>query len=179
MSDPKKRMTFDEAMAEIEDVARNGEGAQKLRALAMIQSQESTTVALPDPLSLDEQVERISRLLRAAGPKVSQFAYRNAFASSKKSISDLMPKVELTDVPAFYKATLPKSLKQLYRQFPEIKRGGYPAGYPLKGGIEMQQLWCQRKAVEILRAREEERLKSLEPEAAIAHQTIGDENREA
>lgn len=167
----KRRMTFDEAAELIEETARDGDGAQKLRALQMVMASKASSVTLPPPLSTDEVVERLARVMKAAGAANCQFAYRIAFAAAKREIFDAMPPVHESDVPAFKTQSLPMSLKQLYKQFPEVKRSGYPATYPRSHGLEAQADWCRKKALQILRTREEARLNNLEPTATVSHVT--------
>ena len=168
MSDPTKpHMTVDEAKKLLAEIARNGEGAEKFRALKMVMAEEASDASLPEPLSDAEVIDRLARLIRAAGPSASMFAYRKAFPASKKGINATSPKVTPEDIlPGIDRAKLPPSLKQLYKMFPEIKRGGFPPGYPLRGGLAMQKEWCQKKSFEILMSKEQRRIDDLAPEAA-------------
>jgi hypothetical protein len=167
MSNEKRPLiTFDEAMEQISDVARNGEGPDKFRALKVVLAQQGSNVTLPNPLSLEEVIERLARLMRGVGPTNCQWAYRKAFPASKKDIEEAMPRVSTFEMGSIEKDDLPKSLKQLYRRFPETKRPGYPPSYPAQGGMEAQVAWCQRKALEILKARELVKLNTLSTEAS-------------
>ena len=168
-TDKKPRMSFDEAMDEIADIARNGDGADKFRALKMVTERESSGATLPPPMSAEEIVERLTRLMRASGSGNCQIAFRKAFSGTRRNIGDAMPDLALADISPFEKSALPRTLRQLYKQFPEIKRSGYPAGYPRNKGLEAQMTWCQKKATEILRTREENLLNNLDPDATVKH----------
>lgn len=166
MSNQTKQMDLDEVLYIISDIARNGEGADRFRAIKVIKDlvQETGTSGLPDPMSDDETFERMGRLMKALGPTGSQMAYRRAFPHAKRPLNQSAPKVLPTDIN-IDASTLPNNLKQLYRMFPEIKpRGGFPSGYPLKKGLAVQKKWCQDKARQIILDKEQGRL----DEAAIA-----------
>ena len=162
----KTTITFDEAMGLISDIARNGEGPDKFRALKVAMDQQSGGVALPPPMSAEEVVERLTRIMRASGKGNCQIAYRKAFVGTRTSIGDAMPDLALADITPFEKNALPRTLRQLYKQFPSIKpRGGVPKGYPMRSGLETQTEWVQCKAVEIMRDREQTRLSGTSEEA--------------
>jgi len=162
MNDTKKPvMAFEEAITLIADIARNGEGADKFRALKMVMAQEAGGVTLPPPLSPEEVVERLTRLMAASGSGNCQIAYRKAFTRTRTGIGEAMPNLALADISPFEKNALPTSLKQLYKRFPEIvPKGGFPKGYPVRSGLEARVEWVRCKAVEILRDREQARLSS-------------------
>ena len=168
MSEPteKNTITFDEAMELISDIARNGEGPDKFRALKVAMSQQSGGITLPDPMSADEVVERLSRLMRGVGPANSQWAYRKAFPASKKEVFEAKVMVRGSDLTADDIKKLPKSLKQLYKMFPDTKRSGQPPGYPKLDGLEAQVSWCQNKALEILRTRKQALIDNVAIDAA-------------
>ena len=159
MNETTKQMDLDEAVRILTDIARNGEGAERFRALREIRmmAQETETSVLPDPLTDQEVIERIGRLDRAAGTTLSQMAYRWAFPNAKRPIQHAAPKV-LTDDIVIDRSTLPVNLKQLYRMFPEIKRPGVPQGYPMGKGLAVVKRWCQDKALQMLVDKEQNRL---------------------
>ena len=169
MSETKKPvMAFEEAISLIADIARDGEGADKFRALKMVMAQESGGATLPPPLSPEEVVERLTRLMRAAGSGNCQIAYRKAFAGVRKGIGEMMPNLALADISPFEKNALPKTLRQLYKQFPHITpKGGFPKGFPGGVGLEAQAEWVQCKAIEIMRDREQARLSSPIEDTAV------------
>lgn len=166
--DPKKRMSFDEILAEIEDVAQNGDGADKFRALKILMAQESSSVTLPPPMSDAEVIDRLARLIRAAGPTASQLAYRRAYPAAKRPINHSAPKIQETDVAPVDKTTLPANLRALYRMFPEVKRGGIPKGYPVHQGMAVQKKWCQEAALKMIIDREQAKHDVIATEAADA-----------
>lgn len=159
---PKRRgaITFDEAREIISEIARDGEGPDKFRALKMLMGLEGSGVGLPDPLTDNDALERLARLIRAVGPTGSQIAYRRAFPASKRSIDANAPKISEADMPPIDRTKLPKNLRELYRMFPEIKKPGIPPGFPLRAGLEAQKRWCNDAAVRILMDREQARVAS-------------------
>lgn len=162
----KRTMTFDEALELIVDVARNGDGVQKLRALKMIREEQASTVTLPGPLTVSEQIDRLSRLNLACGKRVVQLAYRKAWPKSKKDVFEQKPKLEDGDIGDYPDDELPTSLRRLYRQFPETKRAGCPPGYPQRGSLEQKVGWVRQAARDILRGREQKHLDNLSDDAA-------------
>lgn len=160
--EPKKRgaITFDEAREIISDIARGGDGPDKFRALKMVMGLEGSGVGLPEPLTDNDALERLARLIRAVGPTGAQIAYRRAFPASKRSIDASAPKISEADMPPIDRTKLPKNLRELYRMFPEIKKPGIPPGFPLRSGLETQKKWCNDAAVRILMDREQARVAS-------------------
>lgn len=164
----KKRLTLDEAWDEISEIARNGEGAEKFRALKMVTNVDQANSILPAPLNDLEIQERLARLIRAAGPTCSMLAYRKAFPASKRPINYAAPRVTWDDMPVVEKDDLPKTLRQLYQRFPEIKRSGFPSGYPLKKGLIAQKEWCQKKSLEMILSIEQKRRDMIAQHADVA-----------
>lgn len=159
----RKHITLDEALGIISDIARGGEGADQMRALKLVMSQESGASHLPAPLTDAEVLERLARILRAAGPTACQLAYRKAFPSAQKRIHDASARVTAADVAPVDERSLPDTLKQLYRAFPEIKprTGGIPKGYPLKSGMAVRKQWCHREARKMILDREQAKLDTI------------------
>jgi len=152
----KPTMNLDEILSAFVDIAKHGEGADRFRALKVLRElqQETGTSGLPDPMSDDEQYERMARLMKAMGANGTQISYRRAFPSSKRLISKAEPKVRLSDLN-IDESTLPKTLKKLNRMFPEVKTNGVPKGYPTTKGLEAQAEFCKKKAIEIILNREQ------------------------
>ena len=166
MAETKNTMTLDEALALISEVARNGEGADKFRALKIVMSQESGNAALPDPLSDAEIIDRISRILKASGPTAAQLGYRKAFPHAQRPINHSAPKITEADVMPIDVTKLPRDLRSLYKMFPEIKRGGFPKGFPVNAGLAVRAEWCQKQARKMLLDREQKRFDLIAVEAA-------------
>ena len=177
MAEPRRKsMSFDEIIVEMEDIAKNGEGADKFRALKTLMAQESGSATLPEPLTDDEIIERLSRMMKAAGPSASQISYRRAYPAAKRPINFAAPKITEADVPAIDPLSLPRSLKELYRQFPEVKKPGIPTGYPVRGGMAVQKEWVQKQARRMLLDREQKRHDMIATEAAIPEAADAQEN---
>lgn len=162
-----KRLSLDEAMDIITEIARSDEGPDRFRALKIAMSQETGGSQLPAPLNDQEIVERLARLIRAAGPTAAMLAYRKAFPSAKRDINHTAPKVTERDIAPIDPATLPKNLRELYRMFPEIKRPGVPAGFPVHRGIAVQKEWCQTAAKKMILDREQKKIDMIATEAAV------------
>jgi len=148
-TESRPRVTVDEAMEILSDIARNGEGAEKFRALKVIMAQETGSVTVPEPMNDEEKIETLSMLMEAMGPIGCQFAYRRAFPWAKEPVNNAVIKVQAKMLEVDEKK-LPKSIAALYRRFPEIKRPGFPRGYPVHKGLEEKKQWCQKEAMRIL-----------------------------
>lgn len=143
------RMTFEEVMAAIEEVARDGEGADKFRALKMLRDDRGTeAITLPPPLNEQEMIPRLARLMKPCGVHLCQLAFRKAFPRKNLDI-DAPIEIEEGDVEpeARARAMSVLSLKHLYKLYPELKRSGVPAGYPKGKSIAAQREWCRRAAL--------------------------------
>jgi hypothetical protein len=149
MSDPKKRLTLDEILDEISEVARNGEGADKFRALKMLRDQETGGIALPAPLNDEDRIEQASMVLESLGPIGAQFAYRRAFPMAKRPVQHSAPRVLMSDLMVD-ESVLPHNLKEFNRMFPELKKHGFPPTYPQHSGMAKKREWCIKQARKIL-----------------------------
>jgi hypothetical protein len=158
MTDPKN-ISFEEALELVSDVARNGQGTAQLRALQLVLNRESGAATIPEPLGDEEKLELMSMMMASLGQIGTQFAYRRAFPHSRRPVNHAAPKLELTDLN-MDESVLPETLKQFYRMFPEVKRGGYPPGFPVGKGIAVKKAWCQKQARKILLDRKQHELDS-------------------
>ena len=166
MAEKAAKISFEEAMELMSDIARNGEGADKFRALKLVMSQETSGSVLPDPLNDSEVIDRLARLMKATGPTASQMAYRRAFPHSSRPVTHAAPKVKASDIPPIDKDKLPKNLRELYRMFPEIKKPGIPMGYPAGSGLAVKKEWCNKQAIKMLIDREQSRVDMIAVEEA-------------
>jgi len=174
MSDPKR--TIDEISKEIEDVAFNGEGADKLRALKMLREDRGgTAITLPEPQTHAERVHRMMRIMKAFGVDLCRAAFSEAFPHQINDLGDVAPVIPedgLTQEEEL-RALRIKSVKQLYREWPALKRSGTPQGYPRGRGLVAVTAWCQEKARKIIRDEKQSKadaatfLKSLKDEPVV------------
>jgi hypothetical protein len=155
--------TLDEIIGVVSDIARDPDSRDRLRALKLLTSLNSSVAAIPPPLTDDEVVERLSRLMKGAGAKLCRKAYRKTYPLSDRT--PIFDKEELDDLGLFVKQKVKglKTLKQYNRMFPEVVKGGVPPGYPSGAGPEAQMEWVQRAATKIF---VERRRKEVAAEAA-------------
>lgn len=148
---PRKTVPFtlDEIIGVVSDIARDPDSRDRLRALKLLTSLNSSVAAIPAPLNDDEVVERMMRLMKGAGPKLCRKAYRKAYPLTDRT--PIFDKEELEDLGVFIKSKIKgmKTLKQYNRMFPEVAKGGVPPGYPSGAGPEAQMEWVQRAATKI------------------------------
>jgi hypothetical protein len=145
-------MSMEDIKLGLSDMARNGEGAQRAQAYRMLMNMESATVVLPPPLSYDEEIERLTRMIKAAGREKSQSAFHRAFPRDKAQIDD-GDELSIHDMPPHIRFTSEHvtTLPKLYKMEPSIKpNGGQPSGYPKGRGKALQCKWCQHQAALIL-----------------------------
>jgi len=152
-----KNISFEEALELVSDVARNGQGTAQLRALQLVLNRESGAATIPEPLGDEEKLELMSMMMQSMGQIGTQFAYSRAFPHSRRPVNHAAPKIELTDLN-MDASVLPETLAQLYRMVPEIKRGGYPPGYPVGKGVALKKAWCGREYKRIMLDRRQHEL---------------------
>jgi len=158
--EPKKALrSMDDILADIDAISSDPEHRDQFKALKMLASTKSSAVVLQPPLEDGEIVDRLVRVMKPAGPNLCQMAYRRAFRLNRDSIAD-MPHVGFEHLPVESQDIIAKvrSLKSLYRQFPEIKRPGVPAGFPTGKGMHVQSEWCKQQAAKILLDREKKKM---------------------
>lgn len=156
MTDQKPRMSMDELVSIAEEVARTGEGAEKFRAIKMLTSMNTTQAAIAEPLTTDEMMERVSRIMKGVGILNTQLCYRMAFPSTRYDIDHVLNTQSRTD---FLDEELPRELKEkaskifslrkLYREFPQTKQPGIPKGFPVHQSIAAQKEWVRRQALRL------------------------------
>lgn len=140
--------TIDEISKEIEDVAFNGEGADKLRALKMLREDRGgSAITLPDPMADGEMVSRLARMMKGCGRDLCHAAFSQAFPQSKSHVDDApVLHTENLSPEVMDQVQKVRTLKALYKRFPTMKRPGFPPGYPAGRGAIAQQEWCRRMA---------------------------------
>jgi hypothetical protein len=175
MSEPekKKRLSYEEILQGMEDIARDPDDKDRFKALKALAASQGASMVLPDPLSEIERIERLERLMRGSGTHICHSAYTRAFPHSHFKVSDA-EQLKVVDIPPETMKILEKvrGLKTLYRHFPEIKRPGFPRGYPVGRGIESQTQWARQTAIKILLDREQAKVNAAAIEAAEAHRQI-------
>jgi hypothetical protein len=182
----KQRLSMDDILKEIEDVAKHGDGADKFRALKFLASAETAQSFLPPPLEPREVVDRLVRVMRPAGPDMCRVAFKEAFHNTRSLIAKLgidgtamINEYHLTEED---KQTIQSitSLKQFYKTFQELKRPGFPTGYPSGRDKITQQAWLQAQAQAILmdRAQKRQDAPSLERPDDPQTDPVGEEAQE-
>jgi hypothetical protein len=150
---PRKAVPFtlDEIIGVVSDIARDTESRDRLRALKLLTSLNSSVAAIPPPLNDEEVIDRLVRLMKGSGPKLCRKAYRKAYPLTDRT--PMFDKEELEDLGPFIRQKVKslKNLKQYNRMFPEVAKetGGVPSGYPIGAGPEAQMEWVQRAATKI------------------------------
>lgn len=181
----RKKKTMDEIMSDVTEIADDKEaGADRFRALKMLAAQNVAAAVLPDPMENHELVERLARLMKAAGIDICQLAYQRAFPAAVDTVATA-PKLGLSDLPPEIIEQVQKvrSLKTYYKYFPEVKRHGFPPGYPAGRGHELQIEWLRRAAGKILLDREQAKMNAnsatiAERDAQIRGTDAGNESDE-
>lgn len=167
-------LTLDEITAIITDIARDPEsGPDRFRALKMLASTSTAAAILPEPMQPGEIVERLARLMKASGRDHTQAAYHRAFPHVS-SAAYSAPKYALDDFPPEIVARVQKvrSLKSLYRNYPEVKRPGFPPGYPVRRGPAVVADWCRKIAAKCELDRMQEAANATEASGRVRDEAI-------
>ena len=160
---PKKVLTLNEILEGLSELATNGEGAQRSQAYRMLLGQGGSQVMLPDPIDQSEIVQKLARLMKPAGSRLCQLAFHECF--KKKSLNDDVT-VQADDLD-LEGVKLVTTLRALYKVFPEIKKGGFPKGYPAGRSLEAKDEWCKQEHKKMLldrKQKELDRARNPEPE---------------
>ena len=150
-------LSMDEIRDMLAAMARDEEGGpDRFRAIRMLTSMDAGSVTLPEPLAPDEIVQRMVRLMKGYGNEIIRVAYRRAFPQARLDVSTVT-KIMMDELPAELreKALKIRTVRRLYREFPEIKRGSTPPGYPRGRGVAVQTEWLQRMAARMYLDREQ------------------------
>ena len=146
ISQASKVVTVDEALAALSTIARDeSAGGDRIRALNLLMKMSSTETALPPPLGEGELIDRLIRILRGVGKRRSRIAYMRAFPRRAQGPEDNLT----VDEAGIDTSKLPRSLKLFYRRYPEVKRPGFPKGYPVAKGLFEQQEWIKRASIKL------------------------------
>jgi hypothetical protein len=145
-------LTLDEIMGMVTEIAKDPDaGADRFRALKMLATTDTATVSIPPPMTQEELVARTSRILHGVGLHIAQLSFHQAFKTTKASPFDapVLDSKDLTSEDREMAAKV-RTLKSLYKKFPEVKRPGFPPGYPAGRGMVAQQAWCQNAALKAM-----------------------------
>jgi hypothetical protein len=144
------RLTLEQIESALSELALNGTGTEKLRALALLRKdQPATTVGIvPAPLNDAEKVDFLALLLGSVGPLVHRLATNKAFR--RRQPSELKLKSSLEQLPNEVRERIKRivSLPTLYKMIPGLKKPGRPLGYPAAGGPLEKKAFAQRLATE-------------------------------
>lgn len=145
----EEKITAEWLERQIRDLAQSGEGADRRWALKVLREETQGETAFQKPLTDQEVVDRLARMMRGAGIGLTRAAYIKAYGTYKATVEGTLPEMGNLDIDV---EDLPKTLKQYYTRYPDFKRPGYPEGYPLKDPVR-QMLFIQKLSIE----REKER----------------------
>lgn len=174
------KMTLVDIHNELEAIAKDPDaGADKFRALKMLASMSSNTNAIPEPLHEQEIVARLVRVMRPAGMGLCQIAYKRAFQGGKGTLSSLPVKAKDHDLSEEELGKVPRTLKQFYRRFPELKSSGFPSGYPVGRSVELKRAWLREQTIKVITDRKNETLRDLNKELKDAVEINIDDERAA
>jgi len=173
-----KRRSIEEITADIEAISQDSEHRDQFKALRMLAAEKSSSVVLPEPMDDNEVIERIARLIKPAGAILAQIAFKRAFPY-RPEVDKVVPKVgenHLTEEDRLIVLKC-RSVKNLYRMFPELKKPGLPQGFPRGEDLEAKQAWCREAATKILVARQQARMKAAEQSDVGLTSAVSDDSR--
>lgn len=145
------RLSAEEIETLIHDMAKFGDGPDQRWALSKLREEAEAQAVVVAPLTDNDVVQRLARLMRGAGVANSRAAYVIAHGNYKpqgplrdrfKESVDVPPGIDLKKLPA--------TLKAFYRRYPQFKGGGgFPQGYPVGEGPVKQMKWLQQRSLEV------------------------------
>lgn len=170
MNEPIRAMTMDEVKKNLEAIARDPNHRDHFKALKMLSAEETASVVLPDPLTYEEAIDRLARVMKPFGMDATQTAYAKAFPMSRRDIT-IPPDVDANDLTQeeMDLAHGITSIPLLYKHFPEVKRNSMPKGFPRGHGLIVQQGWLRKQAIKLL-VDKKRKLRTDEIEARIAEE---------
>lgn len=161
-------MSAEEIREGIEQLARDGEGADKRWALKQLSAATTEESALAKPLTDYEVTHRLARIMRGAGDRLTRAAYVIAHGGyDKRRSKNKMPSPVEPDGLSIDRNKLPKTLQQFNRKYPHLKQAGFPEGYPVGKDPGTQVVWIENRAYEV-------EMQILRAKAADALKDIGD-----
>lgn len=148
MSAPtKKRLSVEEIVDEIHELARNGEGAAQRWALQQL-SAGNASLTIPPPMTDEEVIDRMARLNRGCGFELAKRGFARAFPAGTP--------VGWTVARAKGVDYLPTTLKEMYEMFPDAPMEpltGAPPGYPEKSMKLVKKRWVAEYAAALREAK--------------------------
>lgn len=151
----KKRYTADEIEQFLHEIAADPDaGADRFRAIKMLRGEtEADEAKLLDD---SELLEFLVMEMKSCGYQMVQIAYKKAFPNHK-AVNFAEPKIDesMISKEALERVRRCISLKRLYKMYPEVKRSGFPPGYPVGRSLEVIKEWLQRMAMKIELDREQ------------------------
>lgn len=155
---PRRPLGLDEITHMLEDIARNDEGAPRLRAIQMLRAQQQGGLVIPEPLSTHEQIDRAARVLRPIGKKNATIAFVKAFnIRGRTKLPGYVPPMDLESAPPelVEQSRGCTTVKKLYALAPHLKQRGFPRGFPARATAQRRAEWCQEQALRYLLEREQ------------------------
>jgi hypothetical protein len=160
MADEKKKpLSLDEVMESVSCIAQEDGHRDQFKALKLLATAQNAAIVLPEPLTRQERMDRLSRIMKGCGREDTQIAFARTFARSKQKIGEA-PSLTLDDVtPEMYERVKHvTSIVTFNRAAPEVKKSGVPRGYPKGKGKVAQKAWLQKEFAKILIDREQAEL---------------------
>lgn len=150
----KRRLTPDEIIDEIHQLAKTGDDSNKRWALKMLAPEESNSHYLVEPLGVHEVKERGVRMMRAWGMALTQMMWNTAFAGSQQRAPtddlDISANDDMIPPDALVYVNKMTRVKHLYVLAPELKRPGTMAGTPSRGGKAAIARFVQKEARKVV-----------------------------
>src|SRR5881628_2407509 len=116
--------SIDEIELRIREIADRGEGASQLRALQLLRNAKAADVQLPEPLSDEQIVSRLGRLMRGVGPERTILAWKLAFPRREhidSYVDDVRANAEHLSTDTLKEIERIQDLRGLYRVCPELR----------------------------------------------------------
>jgi hypothetical protein len=153
MEEATRRLTYDEILHGMEEIARDPDDRDRFKALKALAASQSASVVLPEPLTYEERKMRLSRIMKAYGADLCRTCFSEAFPKHRDALGDIPPTIIPDDLTEGEEREClrVKSLPLIYKKWPALKRSGVLPGFPRGRGGKVQTEWCQNYARKIIR----------------------------
>lgn len=144
----KKRLSMEDIIDAMSEIANDPDDRDRFKALKALSGMNSGTVVLPPPMTTEERIERLARLMKALSRDQVKMAYRHAWPQVKDEVTGpVLGRLDDALTPEESRfCNKVTTVKLLYKRFPELKKDGQPRGYPKDQGAAAVADFCRKEA---------------------------------
>jgi hypothetical protein len=149
MPEQKSAWSLEDVVQAIGEIAHDEDSKERLKALSLLSKLNSGAPSVPPPLNEAETVERLARLMRAAGENITKKAFISLWPKRHPAVTvynagEVDPEVEEAAAKVI-------TLKLLRKHVPAMAHvRGLIRGYPAGSSAAEKAEWCQNQARKML-----------------------------